>query len=66
MVRSTTGYDRATAELSDKKTNAEIKSLNGKTMDLSARITPLYEEKEIQIRNGISKMLERGKIDFSL
>ena len=61
-----TGYGKATAELSDKKINIEIKSLNSKAMDLSARIAPLYREKEMEIRNEISKMLERGKVDFSL
>ena len=35
-------------------------------MDLSTRIAPLYREKEIEIRNMISKSLERGKVDFSL
>ena len=66
MIQSMTGYGKATAELSDKKINVEIKSLNSKAMDLSARIAPLYREKEMQIRNEISKMLERGKVDFSL
>ena len=58
--------DRATAELPDKKINVEIKSLNSKAMDLSTRIAPAYREKEIEIRNEISKVLERGKVDFSL
>ena len=35
-------------------------------MDLSTRIAPAYREKEIEIRNEISKVLERGKVDFSL
>ena len=35
-------------------------------MDLSARIAPLYREKEMEIRNEISRKLERGKVDFSL
>ena len=35
-------------------------------MDLSTRIAPLYREKEMEIRNMISKSLERGKVDFSL
>jgi len=61
-----TGYGKATAELSDKKINVEIKSLNSKAMDLSTRIAPLYREKEIEIRNEIAKALERGKVDFSL
>lgn len=66
MIQSMTGYGKATAELPDKKINVEIKSLNSKAMDLSIRIAPAYREKEIEIRNEISKVLERGKVDFSL
>ena len=66
MIQSMTGYGKATAELSDKKINVEIKSLNSKAMDLSTRIAPLYREKEIEIRNEIAKALERGKVDFCL
>lgn len=66
MIQSMTGYGKATAELSDKKINVEIKSLNSKAMDLSTRIAPLYREKEIEIRNEMAKALERGKVDFSL
>ena len=58
-----TGYGKATAELPEKKINVEIKSLNSKAMDLSTRIAPAYREKEIEIRNEISKVLERGKVD---
>ena len=61
MIQSMTGYGKATAELSDKKINIEIKSLNSKAMDLSARIAPLYREKEMEICNEISKMLERAR-----
>ncbi len=66
MIQSMTGYGKATTELSDKKITAEIKSLNSKAMDLSTRIAPLYREKEIEIRNDISRVLERGKADFNL
>ena len=66
MIQSMTGYGKATAELPEKKINVEIKSLNSKALDLSTRIAPAYREKEIEIRNEISKVLERGKVDFSL
>ena len=66
MIQSMTGYGKATAELPDKKINVEIKSLNSKALDLSVRIAPLYREKEIELRNEITKILERGKVDFSL
>ncbi len=61
-----TGYGKATAEFPDKKINVEIKSLNSKNLDLSVRVAPLYREKEMEIRNELSKVLERGKVDFSL
>ena len=48
MIQSMTGYGKATVELPDKKINVEIKSLNSKAMDLSARIAPLYREKEMK------------------
>ena len=66
MIQSMTGHGKATAELPDKKINVEIKSLNSKAMDLSARIAPAYREKEMEIRNEIARVLERGKVDFSL
>lgn len=66
MIQSMTGYGKATTELPDKKINVEIKSLNSKAMDLSTRIAPAYREKEMEIRNEISKVLERGKVDFSM
>ena len=66
MIQSMTGYGKATAELPEKKINVEIKSLNSKAMDLSARIAPAYREKEMEIRNEIARVLERGKVDFSL
>ena len=44
----------------------EIKSLNSKAMDLSTRIAPVYREKEMEIRNELAKVLERGKVDFTL
>ena len=61
-----TGYGKSTVTYNDKKIIVEIKSLNSKALDVSARIAPLYREKEMEIRNMISKSLERGKVDFSL
>ena len=61
-----TGYGKAMVELPDKKVNVEIKSLNSKAMDLSTRIAPAYREKEMEIRNELARVLERGKVDFTL
>lgn len=64
MIHSMTGYGKAVVELSHKKLTIEIKSLNSKQFDLYTRIPMIYREKEIELRNNLSKILERGKIDL--
>lgn len=66
MIQSMTGFGKATAELATRKITVEIKSLNSKQLDLSARIPSLYKEKEMSVRNLLSRKLERGKVDFSI
>ncbi|MBR4844909.1 MAG: YicC family protein [Bacteroidaceae bacterium] len=66
MIQSMTGYGKAMGTYGHKKIFAEIRSLNSKALDLSTRIVPLYREKEMEIRNLISKTLERGKVEFNL
>jgi len=66
MILSMTGYGKASIAYQDKKITVEVKSLNSKAFDLSARIAPLYREREMEIRNILSKSIERGKVDFSI
>ncbi len=66
MIQSMTGYGKSVIELPSKKITVEIKSLNSKNMDLNARVPSAYREKELFLRNRISKNLSRGKVDFNL
>ena len=66
MIQSMTGYGKADAHFGGKKIHVEIKSLNSKSLDLNARIAPLYREREIEIRKMITPIVERGKVDFSI
>lgn len=66
MIQSMTGYGKSVVTFNEKKINVEIKSLNSKALDLSTRIAPLYREKEMEMRQMISKALVRGKVDFSI
>ena len=66
MIQSMTGYGKAVLTYGEKKINVEVKSLNSKTMDLSTRIAPLYREKEMEIRQMLTRKLVRGKVDFSI
>ena len=66
MIKSMTGFGKATAEINGKKFSVEIKTLNSKQADVSVRMPSMFKEKEFAIRSLINQELERGKIDFSL
>ena len=66
MIQSMTGFGKAVDQVSNKKINVEIKSLNSKGLDLSVRLPSVYREMELALRNNLSVVLERGKIDFSI
>ena len=66
MIKSMTGFGKATVELPGKKITVEVKSLNSKQLDASIKIPSSYKDKELEIRSEITKILERGKIDFYL
>ena len=66
MIYSMTGYGKAVTLFQNRKICAEIRSLNGKSMDLSTRMAAQYREKEMEVRTLITSRLERGKVDFSL
>lgn len=66
MVKSMTGFGKATIESKNKKIVIEVKSLNSKQLDVSLRIPNIYKEKDIEIRNMIKEWLDRGKVDMSI
>ena len=66
MIQSMTGYGKAVVNYKDKKINVEVRSLNSKSLDLSTRMAPVYREKEMEVRQLLSKSLVRGKVDFSI
>jgi uncharacterized protein (TIGR00255 family) len=66
MIKSMTGFGKATGEINFKKINVEIKSLNSKQADISVRMPSYYKEKELPLRSMINKNLSRGKIELNL
>lgn len=66
MLQSMTGYGIAHRETDHYSATVEIKSLNSKTLDLSLRLPRFLQERELEIRNLITKSLVRGKVNFSL
>lgn len=66
MLKSMTGFGSATVELPTLSAIFEIKTLNSKFLDIYCRIPKNYAEREVEIRNIISRTLERGKVECTL
>lgn len=66
MMKSMTGFGKATNEILGKKVTVEVRSLNSKQLDLNLRLPYLYKEKELELRADISKQIERGKVDITV
>ena len=59
-----TGYGKAEALLETGKITVEVRSLNGKTADISIKTSMLPKDKEMTVRQKIAAELTRGNIDF--
>ena len=64
MVKSMTGYGKAEAILETGKITVEVRSLNGKTADISIKTSIIPKDKEMTVRQKIATELTRGNIDF--
>ena len=61
-----TGFGKAVVELPTKKITVEIKSLNSKQLDLSVRVPSVLREKEMELRNTVSRRVLRGKVEMNV
>lgn len=64
MLKSMTGFGKASGQIDERTVNVEIKSLNSqKGLDLNLKLPSKYREYEYALRNKASLILQRGKID---
>jgi uncharacterized protein (TIGR00255 family) len=63
MLKSMTGFGKASGEVGLKTVSVDIRSLNSKQFDINLRLPAQFREKEADIRLDVIKALERGKID---
>ncbi len=66
MLKSMTGYGKATGTYNTKKISIEVRSLNSKSLDLNVRVAPIYKELESEFRKVIGIELDRGKVDLTV
>jgi uncharacterized protein (TIGR00255 family) len=62
MLKSMTGYGNAELATDKYIYKVEIKSLNGKFLELNLRLPKLFSDKEIMLRNLISTTIVRGSV----
>ena len=62
-IKSMTGFGKAEAMTDGRKITVEIRSLNSKQLDLSIRMPSAWREAECEIRNIVSRKLQRGKVE---
>ena len=66
MLRSMTGYGRAEVTIGEKLMMVEIRSLNGKQIDLLLKAPSPVKPFEFEIRNIINEQLSRGSIECTI
>jgi uncharacterized protein YicC (UPF0701 family) len=66
MIRSMTGYGKASGTIGSRRYTVEIRSLNGKQLDLSVRMPSAFREREMDLRKLVGTELVRGKSDLTI
>ena len=66
MLLSMTGFGKSVTETPERKITLEIKSLNSKQADISARVPSVCRDMEMEMRNRVAAVLQRGKIDLNV
>jgi uncharacterized protein (TIGR00255 family) len=64
MIRSMTGFGKANGSTGSNLITVEVKSLNSKFLELNLRLPSVYKDKDLELRNEITRIVERGKVDF--
>lgn len=66
MISSMTGYGKSSYAKGKRKIKVDVKSINSKQLDLSIRVPSYFREQENIVRNAISGILERGKVEMTV
>ncbi len=66
MIKSMTGYGKSQCQLAGKSLSLEVKTLNGKYLDIHLRIPSVYKTREQEIRSLLGQELKRGKAELTI
>jgi uncharacterized protein (TIGR00255 family) len=63
MIKSMTGYGRASGEFSGGEISVEIKSVNNRYLDCGVKLPRVYAFAEESVKNLVQRTISRGKVD---
>ena len=63
MIKSMTGYGRATQNLGNREITVEIRSVNNRYLDCNVKLPRLYSFAEDAVKKKIKDVVTRGKVD---
>jgi len=63
MIKSMTGYGKASLDKDSRKYQIEMKSVNHRYLDISVKMPRALSYLEEEIKRKISEYVKRGKID---
>lgn len=66
MINSMTGYGKGTAGTSEFTSEAEVKSINSRYLEIYLKLPPVLSVKEYELREFIRSKVKRGKLTVSL
>ncbi len=66
MIKSMTGFSRAELQENGINVSVEIKSLNGKYLEINCRLSKSIQTKENEIREIIRKYINRGTVSINI
>lgn len=63
MIKSMTGYGRATQNLGNREITVEIRSVNNRYLDCNVKLPRLYSFAEDAVKKKVKDAVTRGKVD---
>jgi len=66
MILSMTGYGKGTASNGKWQSDVEVKSINGRYLEVFLKYPPILANKEYELRELIKSKIRRGKLNLSI
>jgi uncharacterized protein (TIGR00255 family) len=66
MIQSMTGYGKGEAVVGENSSTAEIRSVNGRYLEVSVKLPQNLSTREIEVREMVRQQIYRGKVSVSV